>query len=133
MEKIEDALLPPASNGAFGGLSDNSFAASISNAFAAFAERRAALGLTNPGTVDGVAREVQRDVFLNNLMFSGLRADLTKAFSTSPLFQTAHNFAMGAQGLAPYSFSALYGSPKVRASSAINTVNSLCSRSAFLW
>jgi hypothetical protein len=30
--------------------------------------------------------EVQRDVLTTNLMFSGLRADLTKAFSFNPLY-----------------------------------------------
>lgn len=30
--------------------------------------------------------EVQRDVLTTNLMFSGLRADLTKAFSLNPLY-----------------------------------------------
>ena len=30
--------------------------------------------------------EVQRDVLTSNLMFSGLRADLTKAFSFNPLY-----------------------------------------------
>lgn len=113
MEKLEDAILPP-SSGTLGALSDNSLAQSLRNAYRSFSERREALGLANPGTVDGVAREVQRDVLLNNLMFSGFRADLTKAFSTSPLFQTAHNFTMGSQGSPPYSFAALYGSPRVR-------------------
>jgi len=87
---------------------------SVRDAWATFSARRAALGLSNPGTVENVSREVSKDVFLNNYMFSGLRADLTKAFSGSPLFQTAHNFTMGAQGMPPYSFAALYGSPRVR-------------------
>lgn len=115
MEKLEEAARPP-----FDGtipssaITDNPLVRSIRSVYNSFSERRAALGLSNPGTVEGVAREVQRDVLLNNLMFSGFRADLTKAFSTAPLFQTAHNFTMGAQGMPPYSFAALYGSPTVR-------------------
>lgn len=112
MEKIEDAVLPPAS-GSSGGLANSAFFHSVQKAYQSFADRRNALGLSNPGTVEGVAREVQRDVLLNNLMFTGFRADLTKAFSTAPLFQTAHAFSMGAQGMPPYSFAALYGSPTV--------------------
>lgn len=106
---IEEAY--PKSSLAF--LSENSLAQQLRNGYQVFSERRAALGLSNPGTVDGISREVQRDVFLNNLMFQGLRADLTKAFSAAPLFQTAHNFTMGTQNMPPYSFAALYGSPKV--------------------
>jgi mitochondrial import receptor subunit TOM40 len=91
-------------NGAFGRLGD---------LYAAFHERREALGLTNPGTVEGIAREVQRDVFLNNSSFSGLRAELTKAFSAAPLFQVAHSLSMGSQIQPPYSYMVLYGSPRV--------------------
>lgn len=94
-------------------ISHNVIVSSLRSVYQAFAERRAALGLTNPGTVENVAREVQREVFLNNYMFTGFRADITKASSASPLFQTAHNFTIGTQGMPPYSFAALYGSPKV--------------------
>ena len=80
---------------------------------ASFLKRREALGLTNPGTVDNVAREVQRDVFLNNSMFTGLRADITKVLGATPIFQTNHAFSMGSQGLPPYTFSSTYGTPKV--------------------
>lgn len=85
----------------------------LQDAYAAFHERREALGLSNPGTVESIAREVQRDVFLNNLSFSGLRAELTKAFSASPLFQVSHSLSMGSQAQPPYAYTALYGSPKV--------------------
>jgi mitochondrial import receptor subunit TOM40 len=86
----------------------------LSGVYATFQERREALGLSNPGTVEGIAREVQRDVFLNNLSFSGLRAELTKAFSIAPLFQVSHSLAMGSQMSPPYTYNALYGSPLVR-------------------
>ncbi|KAH8701251.1 eukaryotic porin/Tom40 [Phaeosphaeriaceae sp. PMI808] len=62
---------------------------------------------------EGISREVQRDVFLNNQSFSGLRAELTKAFSGAPLFQVAHSVSMGSQLQPPYSYMALYGSPRV--------------------
>ncbi|KAI4615739.1 uncharacterized protein J4E88_007346 [Alternaria novae-zelandiae] len=83
------------------------------NVYDAFQERREALGLSNPGTVENIAREVQRDVFLNNSSFSGLRAELTKAFSAAPLFQVAHSLSMGSQVMPPYSYMVLYGSPRV--------------------
>lgn len=78
-------------------------------------ERREALGLSNPGTVDRIAHEVQRDVLLNNLTFSGLRAELNKSFSILPLFQISHAFSAGSQYLSPYTFLALYGTNNVRA------------------
>jgi mitochondrial import receptor subunit TOM40 len=48
------------------------------------------------------------------MSFSGLRADLTKAFGVAPLFQISHALSMGSQAQAPYTYAALYGSPKVR-------------------
>jgi len=99
-----------------GFLFNNSVAAALADTYISFSERRAALGLSNPGTVENIAREVQRDVFLNNYTFQGLRADLTKAFSISPLFQVSHAFAMGSQGLPPYTFAALFGTNKVSCS-----------------
>lgn len=99
-----------------GFLFNNSVVAALADTYTSFSERRAALGLSNPGTVENIAREVQRDVFLNNYTFQGLRADLTKAFSISPLFQVSHAFAMGSQGLPPYTFAALFGTNKVSCS-----------------
>src|SRR5438046_3466321 len=95
-------------------LTENTVVAALRDTYATFSDRRDALGLSNPGTVENIAREVQKDVFLNNYTFTGLRADLTKAFSVTPLFQVSHAFAMGSQGLAPYTFAALYGTSKVR-------------------
>ena len=97
-----------------GFLQENVVVSSIRDAIQSFSERREALGLPSPGTVENIAKEVQRDVFLTNYMFTGLRADLTKPFAVSPIFQVSHAFSVGSQGLPPYSFGALYGSPKVR-------------------
>ena len=93
--------------------SENALVQALTRTYLSLSERREALGLSNPGTVENIAREVQKDVFLNNYMFTGLRADLTKPFSVSPLFQVSHAFAMGSQGLPPYTFAALYGTPRV--------------------
>jgi mitochondrial import receptor subunit TOM40 len=87
--------------------------ARVLDVYSAFQERRETLGLANPGTVEGISREVQRDVFLNNSSFSGLRAEITKAFSAAPLFQVAHSLSMGSQLQPPYSYMVLYGSPRV--------------------
>lgn len=90
----------------------NPLANAIGDAVNSFSERRAKLGLSNPGTVESLAKEVQRDVFLNNYMFTGIRADLTKIFSMAPLFQVSHQFAMG-ERINPYTFAAMYGTGKV--------------------
>lgn len=96
-------------------LTENPVAAAIKDAHTSFSERRALLNLPNPGTVDNIAKEVQKEVLLSNFMFTGLRADLTKVFGMSPLFRVSHAFSMGSSGnLPPYAFSAMYGSPKVR-------------------
>lgn len=95
-------------------LTENPAAAAIKDVYNSFSDRRALLKLPNPGTVDNIAREVQKDVLLSNFMFTGLRADLTKVFGMSPLFRVSHAFAMGsASQMPPYNFSAMYGSPKV--------------------
>lgn len=106
----------------FAFLYNNSMASALSDTYKSFHERRAALGLTNPGTVDNIAREVQRDVFLTNYTFTGLRADLTKAFSVAPLFQVSHAFSMGAQGMPPYTFAALFGTNRVCDPSQSSTI-----------
>lgn len=95
-------------------LTDNAIAATLSDAYSNLSERRRLMGLENPGTVDNIAREVQKDVLLSNYMFSGLRCDLQKVFSMSPLFRLQHGFAMGSQALSPWQLMALYGNSKVR-------------------
>lgn len=90
----------------------NPLASALGDALNSFSERRAQLGLSNPGTIESLAREVQRDVSLNNFMFTGIRADLTKVFSMAPLFQVSHQFAMG-ERINPYTFAAMYGTSSV--------------------
>ena len=115
VEKAADALqsAPLVTPSDFSTPSTSSFMDPIFNAYQSFSERRAALGLSNPGTVDSIAKEVQRDVFLSNLLFSGLRAELNKSFSIYPLFQISHAFSTGSQMLSPYTFLALYGTNNV--------------------
>lgn len=99
---------------ALGFLTDNAVAAAVLDTYDAYALRRKALGLSNPGTMDGVSREVQRDVLCTNYIFSGLRADSQKLFSVNPLFRIQHGLAMGSQALPPYQLMAVYGTNSVR-------------------
>ena len=100
--------------GSQGIMSGNPFVTALRDTYLSFSARRDALGLSNPGTVENIDRETKKNVFLTNYMFSGLRADLTKPFSMTPLFQVSHAFSMGSQGLPPYNFTAMYGTNKVR-------------------
>jgi mitochondrial import receptor subunit TOM40 len=94
-------------------LKHNALTNALLDSYQTFSEKRETLGLSNPGKVDDIAREVQREVFLTNYAFTGLRADITKAFSVAPLFQVSHALSMGSQGLPPYTFAALFGTNKV--------------------
>jgi len=106
-----DVINPPATS--LPAPRTNTIVDTILDTYQSFQDRRAALGLSNPGTVDQIAKEVQRDVFLTNQTFSGLRAELNKSFSISPLFQISHAFSTGSQMLSPYTFLALYGTNNV--------------------
>ncbi|KAI6827831.1 hypothetical protein D0864_04497 [Hortaea werneckii] len=91
----------------------NVFLDYVLDTYRSFQDRRAALGLSNPGSVDNISAEVQRSVFLTNQTFSGLRAELNKSFSIYPLFQISHAFSSGSQLLSPYTFLALYGTNNI--------------------
>ncbi|KAA6408732.1 MAG: mitochondrial import receptor subunit TOM40 [Lasallia pustulata] len=116
-----------------GFMNENAIVSALRDRYLWFAERREALGLSNPGTFDNIAREVQKDVFLQNYMFTGLRADLTKAISVAPLFQFSHAFSMGSQGLPPYTFAAFYGTPKVFLQGSIDNEGQLTARANYRW
>ncbi|KAH8898494.1 hypothetical protein GQ53DRAFT_418204 [Thozetella sp. PMI_491] len=113
-------------------LQSNPVLSSLSDVYKAFSDRRASLGLSNPGSVENVGKEVQRDVFLNNYMFAGLKADLTKAFSLNPLFQVSHQFAMG-ERLNPYTFAAMYGTSKVFLQGNVDNDGNLSTRFNYRW
>lgn len=99
--------------GALSFLTDNAISSLVSDTYNSLSERRKLLGLTNPGSVEGIAREVQRDVLLTNHMFSGLRCDLQKFFSISPMFRMQHGLAMGSNVLPPWQLLAMYGNSRM--------------------
>ena len=80
----------------------------LNDVYLNIAEHRQSLGLINPGTVEDLSKEVTRDVFVNQYFFTGLRADLNKAFSLNPAFQTSHTLSIGSENLPPYAFSSLF-------------------------
>ncbi|ORY71604.1 mitochondrial import receptor subunit tom-40 [Pseudomassariella vexata] len=129
--------LPPAPSSStplskFSALYQNPITRSLTSVYDAFHKRRAELNLSNPGTVEGIAKECQREVFLTNYMHTGLRADLTKAFSMSPLFQVSHQFAIG-ERLTPYAFAALFGTNNVFLQGSMDNDGLLSTRFNYRW
>ncbi|KAI1391225.1 eukaryotic porin-domain-containing protein [Hypoxylon trugodes] len=115
-----------------GFLTTNPIANAVSDAYKSFSERRAKLGLSNPGSIETLAKEVQRDVSLTNYMHSGIRADLTKAISLSPLFQVSHQFAMG-EHQNPYAFAGLFGTNDVFLQGSMDNSGLLSTRFNYRW
>ncbi|OTA61063.1 hypothetical protein K449DRAFT_331483 [Hypoxylon sp. EC38] len=122
----------PSRSSPLGFLTANPIANAVSDAYKSFSERRAKLGLSNPGTVETIAKEVQREVSLNNYMHTGIRADLTKAVSLSPLFQVSHQFAMG-EHQNPYAFAGIFGTNKVFLQGSMDNTGLLSTRFNYRW
>jgi mitochondrial import receptor subunit TOM40 len=101
-------------------LTDNVITATLADSYAAFSERRKALNLMNPGTVDNIAREIQKDVLCTNYLFQGLRAEFQKVFSLAPLFRIQHGFQMGPNITSPYNLMALYGTSNVNTTASVH-------------
>lgn len=95
-----------AKSGVLSFLTDNAIATTVADSYAAFSDRRKALNLTNPGAVDNIAAEIQKDVLCTNFMFQGLRADFQKLFSLAPQFRIQHHFQMGPNVPSPYNLMA---------------------------
>ncbi|KAK5662777.1 hypothetical protein OQA88_6185 [Cercophora sp. LCS_1] len=113
-------------------LTKNPVFAGLSDVYDVFQERRSKLGLSNPGTVDNVAREVQRDVLCTNHMFTGLRAEISKVSNFNPLFQVSHQFAVG-ERMQPYTLSGMYGSNKLFAQGNVDNSGSVSGRLNWRW
>lgn len=94
---------------------------------------RQTLSLVNPGTVESLNKEVSRDVFLTQYFFTGLRADLNKAFSLNPAFQTSHSFVIGSENLPNYAFSALFADDDIFVQGNIDNDFSLSGRLHYAW
>ncbi|EGV66156.1 translocase of outer mitochondrial membrane [Yamadazyma tenuis] len=111
----------------------NPFYQYINDVYTTIGEHRKSLGLVNPGTIENINKEVSRDVFLNQYFFTGLRADLNKAFSMFPVFQTSHTLSMGSQVLPAYAFSALYYGEKTFMQGNIDNDLSFSGRINYGW
>ena len=54
------------------------------------------------------------DTLLNNYLFDGARADLSKSLSMNPAFNVTHSFTLGSQTAPPaYHFGAIFANENV--------------------
>ncbi|KAF7322987.1 hypothetical protein HMN09_00078400 [Mycena chlorophos] len=109
------------------------FAAPFANAYDRFALWRKDLGLPSPGTVENLQKEI-KNTHLSNFIFDGGRADLTKSFSMSPLFQVTHSFALGSQTQPPsYNFGGIFASNKVFLQGGVDHDGNVSGRFNYGW
>jgi mitochondrial import receptor subunit TOM40 len=86
---------PPSWLGSLGGLFEP-VAAPIAGTFERFHNWKEYMGLSQPGTVENLTRDVT-NTHMSNYFFEGARADLSKVVSPNPAFQITHSFTLGAQ------------------------------------
>lgn len=67
------------------------------------------------------------DVHLNNYMFDGARADLSKSLNMNPAFQVTHSFTMGASQPNPMGGPSTAGGPGTYNFAALFATNKVCS------
>ncbi|KAK5081842.1 translocase of outer mitochondrial membrane [Exophiala xenobiotica] len=123
----------PSSGGVFSFLTDNAISSIINDTYQNLSERRKLMGLSNPGSVERISSEVQRDVLLTNHMFSGLRCDLQKFFSISPMFRLQHGFAMGSNVLPPWQLLAMYGNSRMLLQGTFSSDQSVSAMGNLRW
>ncbi|EPS41094.1 hypothetical protein H072_5012 [Dactylellina haptotyla CBS 200.50] len=117
-------------------LAQNPLASIVNEGLSALSSRRDALDLPNPGTFENVSAELTKGVFLSNLQFTGLRADIAKVFGVAPLFNVSHSFSMGLGGpgaLPPYTFAALFGTGKTFLQANLDNEGQLSARFNYRW
>lgn len=111
--------------------SSNPVVSFFNDIYTNISNKRQSLGLTNPGTVENITKELTYGTFLTNHSFTGLKADLNKMFS--PNFQTSHSFALGSQFAPPYAFAALYGNESSLLQGQLASDGSLSSKIIYSW
>ncbi|KAF8979604.1 translocase of outer mitochondrial membrane [Entomortierella lignicola] len=99
--------------------------------FAKISKFRDDLDLPNPGTYEGVNREV-KNTFLTNHVFDGARCDITKVLT--PNFQVTHSFAMGsASGPSSYNFGTAFIGQQSFLSGNLDTDGNVQARANYAW
>ena len=104
----------------------------VNNVATTISSHRQSLDLINPGTMENLNKEVEKDVFLTQYEFSGLRADLSKTFAMKPLFQVSHSFSTGGKSPA-YAFAGMFASDDSFIQGTIDNELSLTGRLNYAW
>ncbi|QPG73537.1 hypothetical protein FOA43_000848 [Brettanomyces nanus] len=104
----------------------------VNNVATTISTHRQSLDLINPGTMENLNKEVEKDVFLTQYEFSGLRADLSKTFSMNPLFQVSHSFSTGGKSPA-YAFAGMFAAGDSFVQGTLDNELSLTGRLNYAW
>ncbi|VEU21603.1 DEKNAAC102407 [Brettanomyces naardenensis] len=112
--------------------SSNSIFQFVNNVANSISNHRQSLDLINPGTMENLNKEVEKDVFLSQYEFTGLRADLSKTFSMNPMFQVSHSFSVGGKSPA-YAFAGMFASGDSFMQGTIDNELSLTGRCNYAW
>ncbi|CAG8565060.1 1261_t:CDS:2 [Paraglomus occultum] len=103
----------------------------LGSIFKGLSEYKKRLNLPNPGTFEGLHREV-KTTFLTNHLFDGARADLTKVLSQN--FQVMHQFTLGSSaGQQSYNFGTAYVGTKTVLHGTVDTDGNLSARANYMW
>ncbi|CEP61154.1 TOM complex pore protein TOM40 LALA0_S02e07932g [Lachancea lanzarotensis] len=113
--------------------SSNPIFSYLNNVYNNIHSHRQSLSLTNPGTIENLNKEVSRDVLVGQYFFTGLRADLNKAFSMNPAFQTSHTLSLGSANLPSYAFSALFANDNMFIQGNVDNELSVSGRLNYGW
>jgi len=135
----EKAGVPPYSQPLVGEPSVSSsglwaWASPITSRYARLASwRKDILGLTNPGRIEDLQKEI-KSTHLSNFIFDGARADLTKGLSMNPAFQVTHSFSLASQtNPSQYNFGAVFASNKVFMQGSVDHEGNITSRFNYGW
>ncbi|RDX56553.1 mitochondrial import receptor subunit tom40 [Polyporus arcularius HHB13444] len=83
------------------------------NFYNRFSAWRTSLDLPNPGTSENLTKEA-KGTLLNNYLFDGARAELSKSLSMNPMFTVTHSFNLGSQTIPPsYGFGAMFANEQL--------------------
>lgn len=105
----------------------------LASAYNRFSQWRASLGLTNPGNVEGLQKEIKA-THLTNHFFDGARADLAKSLSMLPLFQVTHSFSLASQTAPPtYNFGAVFATNQTLLQGGVDNDGNVNGRFNYGW
>ncbi|KAF8522292.1 eukaryotic porin-domain-containing protein [Hysterangium stoloniferum] len=130
MSKEELSAIPSSSTQS---ISSPSASSPFGRIYNNFYQWRCSLGLPNPGTVENLQREV-KNTQLTNVFFDGARADLTKSFSPSSVFQVTHSLALGSQTIpASYNYQTIFVNSNIVMQGSIDNEGSLHGKFSRHW